>query len=70
VINPHYRFPNVGSDVNKQGVFEETFLVESGVSQIITASEIINGNFLPTTPKRTFGEGFGDYDILKDHWKK
>jgi hypothetical protein len=69
VVNPHYKFPNVGGDVNKQGVFEETFLVEGGALQTVMATEIINGNSTPIENKRTFGTEFQDYSNLQNTWK-
>ena len=69
VMNAAYRFPNIGESVQQQGVFEETFAVTGGVPQSVNAEEIINGNVLPALPKKTFGDGFGDYEILDEHWK-
>jgi len=69
VVNAAYKFPNVGTDVHKQGVFEETFAIVGGPEQHITAEEIINGNQVPAIPKRTFGVGFSDYAMLDENWK-
>jgi hypothetical protein len=69
IINPNYRFPNFGVDINKRGVFEETFASEDGVPQNVTAGEIIGENITPTLPKRTFGTGFSDYDQLDENWR-
>jgi hypothetical protein len=70
VVNPHYKFPNVGSHVNKQGVFEETLLSDAGVVQTVPAIVIINGNSTPTENKRAFGNNFQDYGSLPNTWKE
>ena len=59
-----YLFPNLGTDVNKPGVFEKTFPHSTG-----DAERIVNGNAAPSTPRQTFGPGFTGLNNLHPNWQ-